>query len=216
MLCFRLSIVDAGGILPLLKLMDSSNKVKTFSDGTEFNSSSNKAKENTIAAVIQLACKSRTNQDAIATAGGIPLLVEALIGASASKDTEAVTQCALAAEAIWRMSEDHIDNKVTIADTGAIPPLVGLLGSPQSEVCTNAAAALSSLSRDNVDNQAAIARTGAIAPLCSLVREASPETKEQSASALWALSHENSSNKATIAKLGGAQNPWKTKLLHLV
>ena len=179
-----------------------------LADGAEFDRSSAKAKENTISAIIQLAHKSRPNQDAIAAAGGLELLVEALTSSTAStKDSEALTQSSLAAEAVWRMSEDHADNKVAIAELGGIGPLVGMLGSEavKPELCTNAAGALASLSRDNMENQSAIARTGAIAPLCSLVREASMETKEQSASALWALSVDNSANKATIAKLGGIE-----------
>ena len=111
----------------------------------------------------------------------------------------------MAAEAIWRISEDHQENKVGFAEEGAITPLVSMLASPQPEMCTHAAAALASLSKDNTENQAAIARTGAIAPLCSLVREAEAETKEQAAWALWALSLDNAPNKVTIAKLGGIE-----------
>ena len=92
-----------------------------------------------------------------------------------------------------------------MTDAGALPLLVGMLGSPHREIQANAAGCLSALSRDNVENQTTIARTGAIAPLCTLVREGSPETKEYSASALWALTHENAPNKATIAKLGGIE-----------
>ena len=57
----RKSIVDADGIPPLLKLM---------------NSSSSQAKENTIRTLLQLAIKSPSRQDAIAAAGGIHQLTQ--------------------------------------------------------------------------------------------------------------------------------------------
>ena len=187
----RVSIVSAGGIPPLLALM---------------SSGSGGAKENTIEAIVQLANKSPSNQEAIAESGGIPLLVNSLTTAGASKEnTSAITQCSLAASAIWRLSENHPRNKVAVAEAGAIGPLVAMLNNNSNEMCTNAAGALSTLSTENVDNQAAIARTGAIAPLCTLVREGSSETKEQSAAALWSLSLDNAPNKATIAKLGGIE-----------
>ena len=57
------AVATAGGIPPLLALM---------------SSSSSHAKEATIGAIVQLANKSRSNQDAISRAGGIPMLVGAL------------------------------------------------------------------------------------------------------------------------------------------
>ena len=114
----RLSIVEAGGIAALLALMSPEGKKLSLADGTEFDRSSAKAKENTIAAIIQLAHRSRPNQDAIAEAGGIQLLVDALVASSTSKDSDALTQGSLAAEAVWRMSEDHAANKVSCCCQG--------------------------------------------------------------------------------------------------
>ena len=56
----RTSIVDAGGIPPLLALM---------------GSASNHARENTLQAIMQLTNRSKVNQEAVVTAGGVPLLV---------------------------------------------------------------------------------------------------------------------------------------------
>ena len=56
----RTSIVEAGGIAPLLTML---------------NSGTMAGKENTMQAIMQLANRSRTNQEAIVAAGGIPILV---------------------------------------------------------------------------------------------------------------------------------------------
>ena len=56
----RTSIVQAGGIPPLLSLL---------------NSSSAQAKENTVTAITQLAYRSRENQASVAAAGGIGIKV---------------------------------------------------------------------------------------------------------------------------------------------
>lgn len=181
----RTSIVEAGGIQPLLNLLK----------GT-----SDRAKENSASAITQL-CATRDNQEAISAAGGIPLLVSVLQSSSANKDTSAIMLCSLAARAIWELSKDHPANQATISEAGAITPLVSMLGSPSAEMQSNAAGALATLAKNHPENQAAVARTGAIAPLCTLVREGSPETREQSAAALWALSADNAPNKVTYAPL---------------
>ena len=94
---------------------------------------------------------------------------------------------------------------MAIAEAGAIPPLVTMLGSPQPEMCTNAAGALSCLSRENTKNQTAVARTGAIAPLCTILREGTSEAREQAASAIWALAQDNMPNKSVLAKFGAIE-----------
>ena len=185
----RASIVEAGGIAPLLNLL---------------KSESSRAKENAASAITQL-CITKEIQDVIADKGGIPLLVQVLQSSSSNKDTSANTLCSLAAQAIWQLSKDNRANQLAIAEAGAINFLVAMLGSPSAEMQSNAAGALATLAMNNQENQSSIARTGAIAPLCTLVREGSDETKEQSASALWALSTDNAPNKATIAKLGGVE-----------
>lgn len=63
---------------------------------------------------MQLANKSRSNQQAIAAAGGIPLLVNSLtVSGGGSKDSNsAIAQCSLAASAIWKLVENNAANKV--------------------------------------------------------------------------------------------------------
>ena len=175
----RTSIVEAGGIQPLLNLLEGN---------------SNRAKENSASAITHL-CATRDNQDAIAEAGGVPLLVSVLAASSASKETSSIMLCSLAAKAVWQLAKDHESNQLLIAEAGAITPLVSMLGNAHAEMQSNAAGALATLAQNNQDNQGAIARTGAIAPLCTLVREGNAETKEQSAAALWALSADNAPNK---------------------
>ena len=116
------------------------------------------------------------------------LLANTVISSSANaKDTIASTQLhSLCAFAIAQLARRNRETQHALADAGAIPPLVTMLGSPSADMQANVARALASLSRDNAENQAAIARTGAIAPLCALVREGAPLVKEQSAAALWA------------------------------
>ena len=187
----RDSIMDAGGIAPLLALLESGSA---------------KAKEKAIHAISQLAYNERI-QRAIADAGGVPMLASALVSTSTNvKDMASSSQLlSLSAYAIAQLADGNHSNQLALAEAGAIPPLVSMLGSPSSEMQANAARALAGLSRDNTDNQAAVARTGAVAPLCSLVREGASNVKEHSAAALWALSERNAPNKATVAKLGGIE-----------
>ena len=187
----RNSIVEAGGIIPLLQLL---------------GDSSAKAKENAVAAISKLAQKSPDIQLAIQKAGGVPLLANVLIQSSANvKDLSAAQLCAIAASAVSSLAEGNKAIATLIAEAGAVVPLVGMLASPSPEMQGTAAGALAQLSHLSYDIQAAVARTGAIAPLCTLVREGTNEVKEQSAAALWAVTHENNANKATVAKLGGIE-----------
>jgi vacuolar protein 8 len=187
----RVSIVEAGGVRPLLTLLENT---------------SNKARENSIMAITHLAHESEERQTAIAEAGGIPLVVNVLISASSNvKETSVGRLCSLAADAVARLCDSHEGNQAAITEAGAIPALVAMLGSPSPQMQATAAGAIGALVRDNAENQAAVARTGAIAPLCANVREGNPETKERSAWALWALATNNAANKATIAKLGGIE-----------
>lgn len=186
----RKSIVDSNGIPPLLALLEST---------------SSKAKENSISAIKELCRGSRENQAAVAKVGGIPKLVGVITHFSGTTIREAasVQLCILAASAIEEMAKDNRKNQVAIAESGAIPPLVLMLSSPTPQMQANASGALANLARDHPENQAAIAKMGGIAPLCSLVRDGEPETQEQSAAAVWSLATDNAPNKDTIAKLGG-------------
>ena len=189
----RVSIVQSGGIKPLLMLLDPS--------------SSSKEKENAMMALKHLAYHNEERQNAIADAGGIPMVVDVLLSSTSNvKDIGAIYLSSLSADAVGQIGKGNPANQLALAEAGAIGPLVAMLGSPTPEMQSTAALAISSLSRDSPENQAAIARTGAIAPLCTNVRDgATAETKEGSASALWSLATDNAPNKATIAKLGGIE-----------
>jgi hypothetical protein len=193
----RDSIVEAGGIAPLLSLLETS--------------SSTKAKERAIGAISQLASR-RTIQKEIAKAGGIPLLASVIIASQSNGKQEkgadlgiASKLYALAAFAASQLAKGNRLNQTALADAGAIQPLVAMLGSPNSDMQANAACALGTLAEAHADNQAAIARTGAIAPLTSLVREGAPLVKEMCAGALWAVCDDHAPNKSTVTKLGGVE-----------
>ena len=194
----RSSIVEAGGIAPLLALLESA---------------SFKAREKALGAISHLA-HNHGIQEAIAAAGGIPLLANALASTGNVKEAKGFEELySLSAFAVAQMASGNRANQLGLAEAGAITPLVSMLGSPQPEMQANAAGALAALAHENNENQSAIARTGAIAPLCALTREGTPRVKEQSASALWALATDNALNKATIAKLGGVE-PLLALLVH--
>jgi len=188
----RISIVDAGGIEPLLGLLK--------------GNSSSKAKEHSMAAIAKLAYNSETIQSAIAEANGIPLLVNALASSSNAKEMMASAQLySLAASALSQLAKGNEENQKLISHEGAISSLVSILGTPVPELQANTAQCLANLSEHNAELQALIARTGAIAPLCTLVREGADTVKEQAAAALWSLSRDNQQNKATVLKLGGIE-----------
>ena len=87
-----MSIVDAGGIEPLLSII-----------GHKENS---KSKEASLAAISKLAYNSEKIQAAIADAGGIPLLVNALASSSNAKEMMASAQLySLAANALSQLAK---------------------------------------------------------------------------------------------------------------
>ena len=189
----RNSIVDAGGIRPLLGLLHSPSAM---------------AKENSVSAITSLAQGSKQMQVALTKEGGVPLIAKVLVTAASGNAKEllaAAQLCSLVAQAISQLTEGNLENQTKMAEAGAIPPLVNMLAAVNQSLQANSAAALSALAAHHPENQGIIAKTGAIAPLCTLVREGWPEAQEQSAQALWALSEGNSSNKSTIAKLGGIE-----------
>ncbi|KAG6517955.1 hypothetical protein ZIOFF_021355 [Zingiber officinale] len=112
------------------------------------------------------------------------------------------------------LARHNMDNRIVIANCGAISLLVGLLYStnPQSpdprECCNaeakeNAAATWCSLSVIE-ENKVRIGRSGAIAPLVELLANGTPRGKKDAATALFNLSifHEN---KARIVQAGAVR-----------
>lgn len=141
----RVSIVDAGGIGPLIGLLEG---------GTP------KAKENAIAAISKLA-ESDNIQKKIAQAGGVPLLVNTLASSTNAKELMQYAQLyTLAADALSKFASRGKENQAQITDAGAIPSLVAILGAPLPDLQANAAECLGKLATNNSENQVAIARTG--------------------------------------------------------
>ena len=76
-----------------------------------------------------------------------------------------------AAGALWSLSGGHANMQSAIAQAGAIPPLVKLLGDPEMRTRRKAAGALTSLAIGSLANQDAIARANGIPALVDLIGE---------------------------------------------
>ncbi|KAD4888216.1 hypothetical protein E3N88_20289 [Mikania micrantha] len=85
------------------------------------------------------------------------------------------------------LAKHNMDNRIVIANCGAISLLVGLLGSTDQKIQENAVTALLNLSI-NDNNKIAIANSGAIEPLIHVLEIGSSEAKENSAATLFSLS----------------------------
>ncbi|KAF7130842.1 hypothetical protein RHSIM_Rhsim10G0104900 [Rhododendron simsii] len=92
-----------------------------------------------------------------------------------------------AAVKIRLLAKHNMDNRIVIANCGAIALLVNLLRSTDATVQENAVTALLNLSI-NDNNKSAIANAGAIEPLIDVLKTGSPEAKENSAATLFSLS----------------------------
>ncbi|PIN23813.1 Ubiquitin--protein ligase [Handroanthus impetiginosus] len=85
------------------------------------------------------------------------------------------------------LAKHNMDNRIVIANCGAISLLVNLLRSTDLTVQENAVTALLNLSI-NDNNKSAIANADAIEPLIHVLETGSPEAKENSAATLFSLS----------------------------
>ncbi|TKY47235.1 U-box domain-containing protein 4 [Spatholobus suberectus] len=85
------------------------------------------------------------------------------------------------------LAKHNMDNRIAIANCGAINILVDLLRSTDTTIQENAVTALLNLSI-NDNNKTAIANAGAIEPLIHVLETGSPEAKENSAATLFSLS----------------------------
>lgn len=114
---------------------------------------------------------------------------------SADVNTQRTAACEL------RMLAKHnMENRVTIANSGAIEPLVALLSSEDGKTQENAVTALLNLSI-NDNNKAEIARARAIGPLVNVLRVGNAEAMENAAATLFSLSVMDD-NKVTIGASG--------------
>lgn len=114
-----------------------------------------------------------------------------------------------AAAELRLLAKHNMENRITIANSGAIKPLVALLKSSDPKTQENAVTALLNLSI-NDNNKAEIAHAGAIGPLVNVLRVGNSEAMENAAATLFSLSVMDD-NKITIGA-SGAISP----LVHLL
>ncbi|KAL8171209.1 hypothetical protein V2J09_023013 [Rumex salicifolius] len=107
-------------------------------------------------------------------------LMEDLNDSSVERQREATAELRL-------LAKHDMDNRIVIANCGAINILVSLLKSTDSKIQENAVTALLNLSI-NDNNKNAIANAEAIEPLIHVLQTGSPEAKENSAATLFSLS----------------------------
>lgn len=98
------------------------------------------------------------------------------------------------------LARHSMDNRILIANSGAIRPLVTLLDSADSQTQENAVTALLNLSI-NDQNKNEIAAAGAIDPLVQVLRVGNSQAKENSAATLFSLSVMDQ-NKIAIGQSG--------------
>ncbi|KAI3745277.1 hypothetical protein L1987_58388 [Smallanthus sonchifolius] len=132
----------------------------------------------------------------------VSLLVQNMSSSQLSTQSQAV-------EKIRMLSKEHPENRILIANCGAIPPLVKLLYSPNQKVKEHSVTALLNLSLDEA-NKRLIAREGAIPAVIEVLQTGTDEARENSAATLFSLSMLNE-NKVMIGCLKGI--PPLVKLL---
>ncbi|KAF8413500.1 hypothetical protein HHK36_001490 [Tetracentron sinense] len=98
------------------------------------------------------------------------------------------------------LAKHNMDNRIVIANCGAISSLVSLLHSMDTRIQENAVTALLNLSI-NDNNKSAIANADAIEPLIHVLETGSPEAKENAAATLFSLSVIEE-NKVRIGRCG--------------
>ncbi|CAN8268290.1 unnamed protein product [Cochlearia groenlandica] len=105
-----------------------------------------------------------------------------------------------AAGEIRLLAKRNADNRVAIAEAGAIPLLVGLLSMPDSRIQEHSVTALLNLSICE-NNKGAIVSAGAIPGIVQVLKKGSMEARENAAATLFSLSVIDE-NKVTIGALG--------------
>ncbi|XP_016187295.1 U-box domain-containing protein 13 [Arachis ipaensis] len=105
-----------------------------------------------------------------------------------------------AAGEIRLLAKRNADNRVAIAEAGAIPLLVGLLSVPDSRTQENAVTALLNLSIYE-NNKGSIVSSGAIPGIVHVLKKGSMEARENAAATLFSLSVIDE-NKVTIGASG--------------
>ncbi|XP_034687853.1 U-box domain-containing protein 13 [Vitis riparia] len=105
-----------------------------------------------------------------------------------------------AAGEIRLLAKRNADNRVAIAEAGAIPLLVNLLATPDSRTQEHAVTALLNLSICE-DNKSSIINSGAVPGIVYVLKKGSMEARENAAATLFSLSVVDE-NKVTIGASG--------------
>ncbi|AQK78159.1 Putative ARM repeat-containing protein containing family protein isoform 1 [Zea mays] len=105
-----------------------------------------------------------------------------------------------AASDLRSLAKHNMENRIVIANCGAVNVLVGLLHSPDAKTQEHAVTALLNLSI-NDNNKIAIANADAVDPLIHVLETGNPEAKENSAATLFSLSVVEE-NKVRIGRSG--------------
>lgn len=155
----KAAIADAGGIGPLVQLVDGAG------GGTA------------AAALCNLACQDGANSARIVEAGGIPALVKLLTDGAPAARTRA-------AGALENLAHESMHNSAAIAEAGGIVPLVQLLTEGEPAAQGHAARALCNLAFRSAANKMAIAKAGGMSPLGQLLPAPSPREPGVPADAL--------------------------------
>lgn len=98
------------------------------------------------------------------------------------------------------LAKRNADNRICIAEAGAIPLLVNLLSTPDARTQEHAVTALLNLSIYE-NNKGAIVMSGAIIPIVEVLKNGSMEARENAAATLFSLSVVDE-NKITIGASG--------------
>ena len=124
----------------------------------------------------------------------VSLLVAALSSSQLEEQRESVKQMRL-------LARENPENRVLIANAGAIPLLVQLLSYPDSSIQENTVTTLLNLSIDET-NKKLISNEGAIPDIIEILQYGTREARENSAAALFSLSMLDE-NKVTIGLSDG-------------
>ncbi|XP_031502503.1 U-box domain-containing protein 3-like isoform X1 [Nymphaea colorata] len=122
----------------------------------------------------------REDASASTTVEHVKKLIEGLHSQSIGSQTAA-------AEELRLLAKYNMENRIMIAECGAIAPLVSLLYSQDKKTQENAVTALLNLSI-NDENKCRIAEAGVIEPLIHILKTGNSEAKENSAATLFSLS----------------------------
>ncbi|CAK7346029.1 unnamed protein product [Dovyalis caffra] len=106
-----------------------------------------------------------------------------------------------AVKKIRMLSKENPENRILIANSEGIPPLIQLLSYPDSKILEHAVTALLNLSIDE-NNKRLITKEGAIPAIIEVLNSGTTEAKENSAAALFSLSMLDE-NKVTIGLSDG-------------